>query len=147
MPHDGALTYGLINRVPPELRSPPARASVAATGSEIGVLELAAEDELKPPQTKRPRLDRRNRRKAYSSSDKPRNKDRGSSSKKCSKPRQSDGFRFNRHLPQSRRSSCRTLRECRDEKRRRTIPQPRASIQIAHGSAQGNRVKKSVTTG
>ena len=35
----------------------PARASVAATGSEIGVLELAAEDELKPPQTKRARLD------------------------------------------------------------------------------------------
>ena len=30
-------------------------ASVAATGSEIGVLELAAEDELKPPQTKRAR--------------------------------------------------------------------------------------------
>jgi hypothetical protein len=28
-------------------------ASVAATGSEIGVLELAAEDELKPTQTKR----------------------------------------------------------------------------------------------
>lgn len=27
-------------------------ASVAATGSEIGVLELAAEDELKPTQTK-----------------------------------------------------------------------------------------------
>jgi len=26
--------------------------SVAATGSEIGVLELAAEDELKPTQTK-----------------------------------------------------------------------------------------------
>jgi hypothetical protein len=30
-------------------------ASVAATGSEIGVLELAAEDELKPNQTKRAR--------------------------------------------------------------------------------------------
>ena len=30
-------------------------ASVAATGSEIGVLELAAEDELKPTQTKRAR--------------------------------------------------------------------------------------------
>jgi hypothetical protein len=30
-------------------------ASVAATGSEIGVLELAAEDELKPAQTKRAR--------------------------------------------------------------------------------------------
>ena len=30
-------------------------ASVAATGSEIGVLELAAEDELKPAQTKRSR--------------------------------------------------------------------------------------------
>jgi hypothetical protein len=29
--------------------------SVAATGSEIGVLELAAEDELKPTQTKRAR--------------------------------------------------------------------------------------------
>jgi hypothetical protein len=28
-------------------------ASVAATGSEIGVLELAAEDELKPTQAKR----------------------------------------------------------------------------------------------
>ena len=51
-------------------------ASVAATGSEIGVLELAAEDELKPPQTKRARLDRRNRRKAYSSSDKRRYNDR-----------------------------------------------------------------------
>jgi hypothetical protein len=30
-------------------------ASVAATGSEIGMLELAAEDELKPTQTKRAR--------------------------------------------------------------------------------------------
>ena len=30
-------------------------ASVAATGSEISVLELAAEDELKPTQTKRAR--------------------------------------------------------------------------------------------
>jgi hypothetical protein len=30
-------------------------ASVAATGSEIGVLELAAEDELKPTQAKRTR--------------------------------------------------------------------------------------------
>ena len=30
-------------------------ASVAATGSEIGVLELAAEDELKPNKTKRAR--------------------------------------------------------------------------------------------
>lgn len=30
-------------------------ASVAATGSEMGVLELAAEDELKPTQTKRSR--------------------------------------------------------------------------------------------
>jgi hypothetical protein len=30
-------------------------ASVAATGSEIGVLELAAEDKLKPAQTKRAR--------------------------------------------------------------------------------------------
>ena len=30
-------------------------ASVAAIGSEIGVLELAAEDELKPTQTKRAR--------------------------------------------------------------------------------------------
>ena len=29
--------------------------SVAATGSEIGVLELAAEDELKPTRTKRVR--------------------------------------------------------------------------------------------
>ena len=92
-------------------------ASVAATGSEIGVLELAAEDELKLPQTKRARLDRRNRRKAYSSSDKRRSNDRWSTSKKCSKPRQSDGFGFNRHLPQSRRSSCRTLRECLDKKK------------------------------
>ena len=30
-------------------------ASVAATGSELGVLELAAEEELKPTQTKRAR--------------------------------------------------------------------------------------------
>jgi hypothetical protein len=30
-------------------------ASVAATGSEIGILELAAEDELSPPAVKRPR--------------------------------------------------------------------------------------------
>ena len=30
-------------------------ASVAATGSEIGMLELATEDELKPTQTKRVR--------------------------------------------------------------------------------------------
>jgi hypothetical protein len=30
-------------------------ASVAATGSEIGVLELAAEDEFKPVRAKRPR--------------------------------------------------------------------------------------------
>jgi hypothetical protein len=33
-------------------------ASVAATGSEIGMLELAAEDELKPTRTKRARKEK-----------------------------------------------------------------------------------------